>query len=64
MSKATIDERELAEVLDVTVRTLRSRLQAGEVPRPILSSCKNRRWSRAAIERWLESRVEPAPSGE
>ncbi len=63
MGKAIMTEPELAELLGVTVRVLRARVRDGQVPEPLIDSQKNRRWSRAVIERWLESATEPAPVG-
>jgi excisionase family DNA binding protein len=60
VDKATFDEQELAEVLGISVRTLRRKLKAGEVPAPLLGGSKSKRWSRHTIARWIESQPEPA----
>jgi predicted DNA-binding transcriptional regulator AlpA len=53
-----IDAQELAERLQVTLATLRQRVQAElwkRTPRPAGKAGKSLYWSRAEVERWFAS---------
>ena len=59
MTPATDDRpmltvRDLAVWLNIHPRTLRRKLSAGELPKPIRLFKRGLRWRRATIEHWLQ----------
>ena len=45
---------EVSAALCIDVRTLRRKRHEGTVPRPLRGKGRSLRWSRAAVDRWIE----------
>jgi hypothetical protein len=54
-----LDSNELAGLLRVDKRTVRRRVERGEIPSPIQGTRRPRLWSMEVIERWINGRSEP-----
>ena len=52
-----LDSNELADLLRVDERTIRRRVERGEIPLPIEGTHRPRLWSRRVIEDWIEGRT-------
>lgn len=50
----TLSPKQFADLLQVGSRTLRNYERDGMLPEPIIKTGKCTRWSRRAVERWIE----------
>lgn len=62
MSGRLMSSREVADYLSISTATVRNLARKGDLPAPVYITPHQPRWERAAVDHWIDQRLEVVPS--